>query len=123
MSTTVDTYIYLVSTHALGKIKNHKLSSDDKEALHELPETYDLAEHTCLQVAGRILQDITTFFSHLHKTGCAKSNRICQFMFDGDMGVAEIDFFIIASYITICYAQGIPTPIIIYRITRNIGGL
>ena len=84
-------------TYALGKIRTHELSSDDKQALRELPETRDLAEHSRLQVAGRILRDSTIFYSRLHKTDGAKNNRICQFMFDGDKGLAEIDFFIIAS--------------------------
>ena len=39
-------------TYALGKIKTHKLSLEDKEALCELPEMHDLAEQTSLQVAG-----------------------------------------------------------------------
>lgn len=94
-------------TYTLGKIRTHKLSSDDKEALRELRETHDLAEHTCLQVAGRILRDSTIFHSRLHKTDGAKNNRICQFMFDGHTGVAEIDFFH-HSLRTFCYAQNIP---------------
>lgn len=48
-------------TYALGKIKTHKLSLADKEALRELPKTYDLAEQASLQVAGRILWDSIFF--------------------------------------------------------------
>ena len=70
-------------TYALGKIKTHKLSLGDKEALRELPEIYDLAEQTSLQVAGRILQNSTLFYSCLHGTDGAKNNRVCQFSFDG----------------------------------------
>ena len=70
---------------------------DDKEPLHELPETYDLAKLTSLQVAGRILRDSTLFYSCLYRTDGAKNNRICQFVFDGVVGVAEVDFFIVAS--------------------------
>ena len=84
-------------TYALGKIKTHKLSLADKEALRELPETYDLAEQTSLQVAGRILQDSTLFYSCLHRTDGAKNNRVCQFVFDGNVGIAEVDFYIVAS--------------------------
>lgn len=44
-------------TYALRKIKTHKLSLDDKEAVRKLPETYDLAEQTSLPVPGHILRD------------------------------------------------------------------
>ena len=109
MNTGVDTWW----PHALGKIKSYKLSLDDKEALHELPETCHLADQASLQVAGRILQDSTLFYSCLHRTDGAKNNRVCQFAFDGEVGVAEVDFFY-CSFRTACYAQDIP--IIIYYI-------
>ena len=84
-------------TYALGKIKTHKLSLDDKEALRELPETCNLAEEVSLQVAGRILRDSTLFYSCLYGTDGAKNNRVYQFVFDREVGVAEVDFFVVAS--------------------------
>ena len=59
--------------------------------------SYDFADQTSLQVAGRILRDSTLFYSCLHRTDGAKNNRICQFAFDGEVGVAEVDFFIVTS--------------------------
>jgi hypothetical protein len=58
---------------------------------------HDLAEQASLQVAGRILRDSTLFYSCLHRTDGANNNRVCQFIFDGEVGIAEVDYFIVAS--------------------------
>ena len=81
----------------LGKIKTYKLSPSDKLALCVLHETQDLVEQSCLQVAGRILRGRTLFYSCFHKTDGSKNNRICQYRLNGEVGVAEIDFLVIAS--------------------------
>ena len=66
------------NTYALGKIKTYKLSPSDKLALRVLHETQDLAEQSCLQVAGRILRGSTLFYNCFHKNYGSKNNRICQ---------------------------------------------
>ena len=58
-----------------GKIETCKLSPSDKLALHELLETQDLADQSCLQAASRILHGSNLFYSCLHKTDGSKNNR------------------------------------------------
>ena len=82
-------------TYVLGKIQRHRLLHEEKVAISECTEICHVAEQSYVQVAGRLLRESTIYYSCLHGRDSSRNNRVCQYATDDEIGVAEIDFFIV----------------------------